>query len=79
MRQKQEQIKLELNRILIRQKELEENNERLMKHESEIKKDIRHIDTVNWTDEEYEFMTRRDEDLLTIKEFAAVYNTKHYN
>lgn len=75
MRQKQEQIKLELNRILIRQKELEENNERLMKHESEIKKDIRHIDTVNWTDEEYEFMTRRDEDLLTIKEFAAVYNT----
>lgn len=76
MRQKQEQIKLELNRILIRQKELEENNERLMKHESEIKKDIRHIDTVNWTDEEYEFMTRRDEDLLTIKEFAAVYNTK---
>lgn len=79
MRQKQEQIKLELNRILIRQKELEENNERLMKHESEIKKDIRHIDTVNWTDEEYEFMTRRDEDLLTIKEFAAVYNTKNYN
>lgn len=77
MRQKQEQIKLELNRILIRQKELEENNERLMKHESEIKKDIRHIDTVNWTDEEYEFMTRRDEDLLTIKEFAAVYNTKN--
>ena len=72
MRQKQEQIKLELNRILIRQKELEENNERLLKHESEIKKEIRNIDALNWADEEYEFMARRDEDLLTIKEFAAV-------
>lgn len=72
MRQKQEQTKLELNRILIRQKELEENNERLMKHENEIKKEIRHIDALNWSNDEYEFMSRRDEDLMTIQEFAAV-------
>lgn len=72
MRQKQEQIKLELNRILVRQKELEENNQRLMKHENEIKKEIRSIDALNWSSEECEFMMRRDEDLLTIKEFAAV-------
>jgi hypothetical protein len=71
-KQKQDQIKLELNRILVRQKELEENNERLLKHENEIKKEIKYIDALNWTNEEYEFMSRRDEDLLTIREFAAV-------
>jgi hypothetical protein len=71
-KQKQDQIKLELSRILMRQKELEENNERFMKSEYEIKKEIRSIDTLNWTNEQYEFMARRDEDLLTIKEFTAV-------
>lgn len=43
-----------------------------MKNESEIKKEIRHIDAMNWTNDEYEFMSRRDEDLMTIQEFAAV-------
>lgn len=71
-KQRQEQIKFELNRILVRQKELEENNERLMKHENEIKKEIKYIDCLNWTNEEYEFMSRREEEFLTIKEFAAV-------
>jgi hypothetical protein len=75
-RQKQEQIKLELSRILVRQQELEENNSRFMKSEHEIKKEIRSIDTLNWTHEQYEFMARRDEDLLTIKEFTAVNITK---
>ena len=56
----------------MRQKELEENNERFMKSEYEIKKEIRSIDTLNWSNEQYEFMARRDEDLLTIKEFTAV-------
>ena len=63
---------MELARILARQKELEENNERFMKNEHEIKKEIRSIDILSWTNEEYEFMSRRDEDLLTIREFAAV-------
>ena len=65
-------MKLELGRILVRQKELEENNERFMKNEHEIKKEIRTIDTVGWSDEEYEFMCRRDEDLLSIREFTAL-------
>jgi hypothetical protein len=43
-----------------------------MKNEHEIKKEIRSIDTVHWTNQEYEFLSRRDEDLLTIKEFVAV-------
>ena len=71
-KQKQDHIKLELSRILVRQKELEENNERFMRSEHEMKKEIRSIDTLNWTNEQYEFMSRRDEDLLTIKEFTAV-------
>ncbi len=71
-RKKQEQIKLELNRILVRQKELEQNNERFMKNEHEVKKEIKNIDVLNWSNEEYEFMLRRDEDLLTIREFASV-------
>ncbi len=71
-KQRQEQVKSELNRILIRQKELEENNERFMKNERDLKKEIKNIDVMNWSNEEYEFMCRRDEDLLTIKEFAAV-------
>jgi progesterone-induced-blocking factor 1 len=69
---KQEQIKLELSRILVRQKELEENNERFMKNERDIKKELRNIDNFNWTNEEYEFMLRRDEDLLSIREFATL-------
>ncbi len=56
----------------MRQKELEENNERFMKNEHEIKKEIRTIDTVGWSDEEYEFMARRDEDLLSIREFTSL-------
>ena len=71
-KQKQEHVKLELGRILARQKELEENNERFMKSEHEIKKEIRTIDTISWSNEEYEFMARRDEDLLTIREFTAL-------
>jgi hypothetical protein len=63
---------MELSRILIRQKELEENNERFMKSEREIKKELKNIDTLNWNNEEYEFMCRRDEDLLSIAEYAAV-------
>ena len=43
-----------------------------MKSESEIKKELKHIDVLTWTNEEYEFMSRRDEELLSIKEFAAV-------
>lgn len=69
---KQEQIKTELSRILVRQKELEENNERFMKNEHDIKKELRNIDNFNWTNEEYEFMMRRDEDLLSIREFATL-------
>jgi hypothetical protein len=72
-KQKQEHVKMELNRILIRQKELEENNERFMKNEHEIKKELRSIDPLGWTNEEYEFMSRRDEDLLTIREFTTVF------
>ncbi len=71
-KQRQEQIKLELSRIMVRQKELEENNERFMKNEREIKKELRNIDVSGWTNEEYEFMARRDEDLLSIKDFATV-------
>lgn len=71
-KQKGEHVKLELSRILARQKELEENNERFMKNEHEIKKEIRTIDTIIWSNEEYEFMSRRDEDLLTIREFTAL-------
>lgn len=56
----------------MRQKELEDNNERLLKNEQEIKKELRNIDTLLWSNEEYEFMSRRDEDLLTIKEYATV-------
>jgi hypothetical protein len=51
---------------------LEENNERFMKNEHEIKKEIRTIDTISWSNEEFDFMSRRDEDLLTIREFAAL-------
>ena len=69
---KQENIKLELSRILVRQKELEENNERFMKNEQQIKKEIKSVDMLGWTNEDFEFMARRDEDVLTIKEFAAV-------
>jgi len=43
-----------------------------MKSEKEIKKEIRTIDTVGWSDEEYEFMARRDEDLLNIREFTSL-------
>jgi progesterone-induced-blocking factor 1 len=75
-KQRQEQIKVELSRILVRQKELEENNERFMKNERELKKELRNIDTVIWTNDEYEFMCRRDEDLMTIKEYATL---KLYN
>lgn len=64
---------MELNRILVRQKELEDTNERYMRNESELKKELRSIDILNWTKEEYEFMARRDEELLTIKEFVAVF------
>ena len=70
--QKQEQIKTELSRILVRQKELEENNERFMKNEHDIKKELRNIDNFTWTNEEFEFMSRRDEDLLSIREFATL-------
>ena len=62
---------------MLRQKELEENNERFMKNEKDIKREIRNIDTLTWTHEEYEFMARRDEDMLTIKEFTAVYEKKN--
>jgi hypothetical protein len=56
----------------VRQKELEENNERFMKSEREIKRELRNIDVAGWTNEEYEFMARRDEDMLSIKDFATV-------
>ncbi|CAF0717911.1 unnamed protein product [Brachionus calyciflorus] len=75
-KQKQEQIRLELNRILVRQRELEENNERFMKNEKDIKREINSIDALGWTKEEHDFMSRRDPDVLTIKEFAAL---KLYN
>jgi progesterone-induced-blocking factor 1 len=69
---KQEQIRMELQRILIRQNQLEEANERYLKSEQEVKKELRTIDVISWTNEDYDLMLRRDEDLLTIKEFAAV-------
>ena len=43
-----------------------------MKNERDIKRELKNIDIMNWTNEEYEFMCRRDEDLITIKEFASV-------
>ena len=56
----------------MRQKELEENNERFVKHENDMKRELRNIDPLAWSTEEYEFMARRDEDLLTLNEFATV-------
>jgi hypothetical protein len=66
---RQEQIKVELSRIILRQKELEENNLRFMKHESDLKKELKNIDI---TDEEYVNLAKRDEDLITIREFVSV-------
>lgn len=43
-----------------------------MKNEKDIKREINSIDALGWTKEEHEFMSRRDPDVLTIKEFAAV-------
>lgn len=43
-----------------------------MRHEAELKRELKNIDTLNWSKEEHEFMSRRDEDLLSVKEFAAV-------
>lgn len=43
-----------------------------MKNEREVKRELKNLDMLSWTTEEYEFMLRRDEDLLSIKEFAAV-------
>ena len=71
-KRKQDQIRLELSRILVRQQELEQNNERFMKNEMEIKKEIRNIDVLHLSDEEFEYMMRKDEDLLSIREFATV-------
>ena len=66
---RQEQIKVELSRIILRQKELEENNIRFMKHENDLKKELRNVDL---TDEEYASLTRKDEDLMSIREFVSV-------
>ena len=66
---RQDQIKVELSRIILRQKELEENNIRFMKHESDLKKELRNLEL---TDEEYVNLSKRDEDLLTIKDFVSV-------
>jgi hypothetical protein len=43
-----------------------------MKNEMEIKKEIRNIDVLHWSDEEFEYMMRKDEDLLSIREFTTV-------
>jgi hypothetical protein len=66
---RQEQIKVELSRIILRQKELEENNQRFMKHENELKKELRNLDV---TDEDYQVLARKDEDFISIKEFVSV-------
>ena len=71
---RQEQIKVELSRIILRQKELEDNNIRFMKHESDLKKDLRNIEI---SDEDYVNLAKRDEDLITIKEFVSVNKSFH--
>lgn len=43
-----------------------------MKNEKDIKREINSIDALGWTPEEHDFMSRRDPDVLTIKEYAAV-------
>jgi hypothetical protein len=40
-----------------------------MKHESDLKKELKNIDI---TDEEYVNLAKRDEDLITIREFVSV-------
>lgn len=66
---RQEQMKVELSRIILRQKELEENNARFMKHEHELKKELKFLEI---SDQDYESLSRQDEDLLTIREFVSV-------
>lgn len=43
-----------------------------MKNEKDIKREINSIDALGWTTEEHDFMSRRDPEVLTIKEYAAV-------
>jgi progesterone-induced-blocking factor 1 len=54
---------------LVKQKELEENNKKFMKNEEEIKKDLRNLDI---SETEYQILSKRDEDILTIKEFVQI-------
>ncbi len=58
-----------MGRILLRQKELEENNERFMKNENDVKRDLKNLDI---TDSTYEQLCRQDEDMLTIREYVSV-------
>ena len=45
-----------------------------MKHESDLKKDLRNIEI---SDEDYVNLAKRDEDLITIKEFVSVNKSFH--
>jgi hypothetical protein len=65
----QDQVKIELGRILSRQKELEENNERFMRKDSEIKHELKNIEI---SDEEYEILSKKNEDYLSIRDFVCV-------
>lgn len=65
----QEAVKKEITQILVKQKELEENNKKFMKNEEEIKKDLRNLD-INETD--YQILSKRDEDILSIKEYVQI-------
>ena len=58
----------------VRQRELEANNERFMKSEREIKRELRSIDVdaASWSGDELDHLARRDEELLTVKEFAML-------